>query len=571
MLKPPTTSPSTTPPAPPSTLGAPPTTAGPTPPVINVSDTSSSSGVLTTSPETSPEVVQIVKKPNYAQKAGMKKTDNGRKWIVIELIKSETEPHFSLNDNELGKLVYKRLRIDPKKFFRFDESWTGKIRLLVADDVDFDDNIKNTSFQIREGLKTRPLNEVGVVDNETGGTWIRMFWIHSDTKAETIKKELETFGEIIGDIKFMVFRNRDNMSEEARMLAANNVERGDTRVFRMKRKRDIPRYAWIDGTKVKIMYEGQPVTCIRCHEPVIGGCLGGGVRKKCRELVPEILRDSEQWKRKKNMETVAIDEEGKLGGDVLEFYNVPADMTNVVLADWIRLRSGSIIDPNTLSYTPVAKVRLLNKGGLEEDEVFNIVKTCNRVKIEGGAFIRVNAVQLLTPAKKPKPEEECLEGEDEDGVDRGKEDGSREAARRNLHGALKDSQVSGAIDDKEAEEVSINKEETVVDQTETVEGDETVVETVAKSKVLNVAPPEEVPESFSEYLSDSTATAEEGGDKSAAVPTSVIQSVPKADTEKEEAENLEENPDGFQRYLSERTSSRPRSIFTSNSWRYDAT
>ena len=420
----------------------------------------------------------------------MKKTDNGRKWIVIELIKSETEPHFSLNDNELGKLVYKRLRIDPKKFFRFDESWTGKIRLLVADDVDFDDNIKNTSFQIREGLKTRPLNEVGVVDNETGGTWIRMFWIHSDTKAETIKRELETFGEIIGDIKFMVFRNRDNMSEEARMLAANNVERGDTRVFRMKRKRDIPRYAWIDGTKVKIMYEGQPATCIRCHEPVIGGCLGGGVRKKCRELVPEILRDSEQWERKKNIETVAIDEEGKLGGDV----------------------------------------------------------------------------QLLTPTKKPKPEEECLEGEDEDGVDRGKEDGSREAARRNLHGALKDSQVSGAIDDKEAEEVSITKEETVVDQTETVEGDETVVETVAKSKVLNVAPPEEVPESFSEYLSDSTATAEEGGDKSAAVPTSVIQSAPKADTEKEEAENLEENPDGLQRFLSKRTSSRPWSTFTSNSW-----
>merc|ERR1719394_2200223 len=82
---------------------------------------------------------------------------------------------------------------------------------------------------------------------------------------------------------------------------------------------------------------------------------------------------------------------------------------------------------------------------------------------------------------------------------------------------------------------SNGKEETVVDQTETV------VETVAKSKVLNVAPPEEVPENFSEYLSDSTATAEEGGDKSAAsVPTSVIQSVPKADTDKEEAENLEE-------------------------------
>jgi len=92
---------------------------------------------------------------------------------------------------------------------------------------------------------------------------------------------------------------------------------------------------------------------------------------------------------------------------------------------------------------------------------------------------------------------------------------------------------------------SNGKEEPVVDQTVAVEGDETVVETVAKSKVLNVAPSEEVPENFSEYLSDSTTTAEEGGDKApvetAAVPTSVIQSVPKPDSEKEEeTENLEE-------------------------------
>ena len=57
----------------------------------------------------------------------MKKTDDGKKWIVIELIKSENVPHFSVNDNELGKLVYRRLRINPKKFFRFDASCSGKI------------------------------------------------------------------------------------------------------------------------------------------------------------------------------------------------------------------------------------------------------------------------------------------------------------------------------------------------------------------------------------------------------------------------------------------------------------
>merc|ERR1712019_115556 len=53
------------------------------------------------------------------------------------------------------------------------------------------------------------------------------------------------------------------------------------------------------------------------------------------------------------------------------------------------------------------------------------------------------------------------------------------------------------------------------------------------------------------YLSDSTAIAEEGGDKS--VPTSVIQSVPKTDTEKEEAENLEEKTESDNNLASEVT------------------
>merc|ERR1711976_1135154 len=72
-------------------------------------------------------------------------------------------------------------------------------------------------------------------------------------------------------------------------------------------------------------------------------------------------------------------------------------------------------------------------------------------------------------------------------------------------------------------------DESVMNETEA--GDETVVVTAAKSKVLNVAPSEEVPESFSDYLSE---TKENGEDK--AFPTSVIQSVPKTD----DAEDIKE-------------------------------
>ena len=175
-----------------------------------------------TSPEV--QVIKSVQKQNYSKTVKKPRTDEDKKWLVIELIKSPTEPHFSLNDNELAKLVYKRLRIDPKKMFRYDESYTGKIRLLVSKDVEIDDETKKLSFMIREGLKTRPLNEAGLIDISSEGTWVRIFWIHAETSPEVIKKELEPFGEIVSDIKFTVFKSKDDMTEEAKMLAANNVD-----------------------------------------------------------------------------------------------------------------------------------------------------------------------------------------------------------------------------------------------------------------------------------------------------------------------------------------------------------
>ena len=231
------------------------------PPCVTLSSGQSSNN------ESSPEV-QYLKTPRFSTIAAKSKTDDDKKYITIELIKDANEPHFSLNDNELGSLVYKKLRIDPKKFFRYDESYTGKIRLLVSKDLVLDDDVKKISFMIRKGLKTRPINEIGCLDvSAEGGTWIRMFWIHPETRSNTIKMELETFGEVVGDIKFTTYRMKDDMSQEARLLAANNVERGDTRTFRMKLRRPLPRYGWIGGTKVKIMHEGQKPTCIRCpHE-----------------------------------------------------------------------------------------------------------------------------------------------------------------------------------------------------------------------------------------------------------------------------------------------------------------
>ena len=47
-----------------------------------------------------------------------------------------------------------------------------------------------------------------------------MFWIHAETSAETIK--LETFGEVVSEIKYTVFKAKDDMTEEARLLAAKN-------------------------------------------------------------------------------------------------------------------------------------------------------------------------------------------------------------------------------------------------------------------------------------------------------------------------------------------------------------
>jgi len=93
------------------------------------------------------------------------------------------------------------------------------------------------------------------------------------------------------------------------------------------------------------------------------------------------------------------------------------------------------------------------------------------------------------------------------------------------------------------------KEESVLEQTAS---DETVVVAATRTKVLNVAPAEEVPENFDDYLSETQPGEEASGDTSEAVPTSVIQSVPKAD-DKEPEEEKEENLDKPEESAAEET------------------
>ena len=64
--------------------------------------------------------------------------------------------------------------------------------------------------------------------------------------------------------------------------------------------------------------------------------------------------------RRKNLRRLP-EEEGTLGGELLEIFNIPGGMKNGDLADWIAMRANVTIDPSWLVMTPVPKIFIIFK------------------------------------------------------------------------------------------------------------------------------------------------------------------------------------------------------------------
>ena len=100
---------------------------------------------------------------SYAQIAGGGQSRRRKKMniLVITLEKSREEINFNLNKTELSKLLFKKMKIEPKDILKTDTSGFKKILIELTSSIDPENFVNLPSFQIREGLRTklyRPLH-----------------------------------------------------------------------------------------------------------------------------------------------------------------------------------------------------------------------------------------------------------------------------------------------------------------------------------------------------------------------------------------------------------------------------
>ena len=146
----------------------------------------------------------------------------------------------------------------------------------------------NTAFEIREGLRTKP------VTVKKKDQWVNIYWTKVDDSDDAIKESLSYFGVFTSSMQHMTYRVKENEKNEYVKLL-DRVKKGDRKI-RMRVYRNIPSYIIVDGKRVKVTYEGQQKTCVRCNE-LYKNCPGNGIPEKCEELEGDKVELIKSWEK----------------------------------------------------------------------------------------------------------------------------------------------------------------------------------------------------------------------------------------------------------------------------------
>ena len=193
----------------------------------------------------------------YASKVGKK---NGRlKLNVLDIYLDRKEPSISYNltKEELAKLLFKKMAIDPKNIIKLDTSGFGKINLELSGNVNPESFINFPSFDIREGLRTKFYRP-----HHRKDTLITISWLDLETPDNLVTHVFSHFGTVKSNVQWTKIRQEEDESP-AKML--NNILSGQRQIW-MGVNEPIPSYAIIDGRKVKIFHPGQRRRCARCQK-----------------------------------------------------------------------------------------------------------------------------------------------------------------------------------------------------------------------------------------------------------------------------------------------------------------
>ena len=224
----------------------------------------------------------------YARRAG-KGIKKKKKLNILDITleRKDVNINYNLSKEELSKLLFRKMRIDPKNIVKIDTSAFRTIHVELAPEVEPESFAELPAFEIRDGLRSKIYRP-----HHRKDTLVTVSWLDLETSDELVSHVFSHFGTLKSNIKWCKIKQENEESEEAKLL--NNILSGERQLW-IELDRSLPSYASIDGRKVKIFHAGQKRTCARCQKDG-ENCPGKANAKLCGENGGEKIQVEVVWK-----------------------------------------------------------------------------------------------------------------------------------------------------------------------------------------------------------------------------------------------------------------------------------
>ena len=207
--------------------------------------------------------------------------------LDIMLERRDSKISYNLNKNELSKLLFTKMKLDPKNILKLDTSGFGKILVELTSNINPENLVGLPAFDIRDGLRTKYYKP-----HHRNETLVTVSWMDIETPDELVLHVFNHFGNVKSNVKWTKIKEEEGESEMAKLL--NNILSGQ-RQFWMEIVTPLPSYAMIDKRKVKIHHAGQRRTCARCQK-VADLCRGNSNAKLCEDNGGEKVNAADAWR-----------------------------------------------------------------------------------------------------------------------------------------------------------------------------------------------------------------------------------------------------------------------------------
>ena len=134
---------------------------------------------------------------SYANKVSGNVPAGRKKLNVLDIFleRKEFSIPYNLSKDELAKLLFKKMAIDPKKVKKIDTAGYGKIGLELSEDLDPENFLNLPSFDIRDGLRTKFYRP-----HHRKDTLVTISWLDLETPDDLINHIFGHFGKVKSNV-----------------------------------------------------------------------------------------------------------------------------------------------------------------------------------------------------------------------------------------------------------------------------------------------------------------------------------------------------------------------------------